>query len=489
MAENTLRKRNVAATGAEKNGDGVAAATPAAAPKGCVRKCLGWACYVTAVSVAVLAVGGFGLKHFYEEETNMFLMRFFRDLSRSKAHARLHGDASGLSVVNVLAGQEELLPLKDPEDDGMYMSPEQLKEFNGENGAPIYLAIMGRIYDVTRGKSFYAKGRSYHRYVGKDASRSFATGCAKEECLVSSLVGLTDYQRQEGKRWLELYEYHDKYKFIGTLRSDPVADLVEQELIEQETLEQAQKMEAEFDGATEEGRLAGARKMSDKAKGMYRDGNYEGALSYWTSGLVFLGEAAASNEVDVVLERADILVTMAAMVQKRQEYVEANEYYDEVKDGLEQALGAEAARAHPMFGRALSDQAAAFYAQGQADKAIEGFAAALKSYKTAISHGAKGVSEDDRERNSLRRIHAERANTQHNFAVVLMAGLTQGGKQVSNLDKGTVTTVRGLLTELVELYSDSDIDPRLHRIAASAEASLDHLEANYGDANHDKTPV
>ena len=64
----------------------------------------------------------------------MFLMRFFRDLSRSKAHARLHGDASGLSVVNVLAGQEELLPLKDPEDDGMYMSPEQLKEFNGENG-------------------------------------------------------------------------------------------------------------------------------------------------------------------------------------------------------------------------------------------------------------------------------------------------------------------------------------------------------------------
>ena len=63
------------------------------------------------------------------------------------------------------------------------------------------------------------------------------------------------------------------------------------------------------------------------------------------------------------------------------------------------------------------------------------------------------------------------------------------GKQVSNLDKGTVTTARGLLTELVELYSDSDIDPRLHRIAASAEASLDHLEANYGDANHDKTPV
>ena len=136
-----------------------------------------------------------------------------------------------------------------------------------------------------------------------------------------------------------------------------------------------------------------------------------------------------------------------------------------------------------MFGRAQSDQAAALFAQGQIDKAIAGFSAALISYKTAISHGAKGVSEDDRERNSLARIHAERANTQHNLATVMMSGLTQGAEKMSDLDKGTVTTVRGLLTELVELYTDSDIDPRLDRIAGSAEATLDHLEATYGDAN------
>lgn len=101
---------------------------------------------------------------------------------------------------------------------------------------------------------------------------------------MSSLVGLTDSQKQEAKRWLELFEYHDKYQFIGTVRANPVDDLVEQESIDQDVLKQAQLMEKEFDGATNEGRLAGARNMSAKAKRLYKEGNFESALSYWTSG-------------------------------------------------------------------------------------------------------------------------------------------------------------------------------------------------------------
>ena len=165
-------------------------------------------------------------------------------------------------------------------------------------------------------------------------------------------------------------------------------------------------------------------------------------------------------------------------VQKRKEYPEANEYYDEVKDGLEQALGTKTAAAHPMFGRALSDQAASFYAQGQIDKALVGFAAALESYKTAIAHGAQGVSEDDRERNTIRRIHAERANTQYNLATVLMSRLTDSGSK----DEALVSQIGGLFTELVELYSDSDLDPRLKQIAAAAKDAKSHLEANICDA-------
>jgi hypothetical protein len=62
-------------------------------------------------------------------------------------------------------------------------------------------------------QAFYAKGRSYHHYVARDATRSFATGCTKEECLVPSLVGCTEQQKQEALRWLELYEHHDR--FVG----------------------------------------------------------------------------------------------------------------------------------------------------------------------------------------------------------------------------------------------------------------------------------
>lgn len=57
----------------------------------------------------------------------------------------------------------------------------ELSTFNGENDSPLYLGIMGRVYDVSQGAAFYGPGRSYHHYVGRDATRSYATGCTKPE--------------------------------------------------------------------------------------------------------------------------------------------------------------------------------------------------------------------------------------------------------------------------------------------------------------------
>ena len=72
-----------------------------------------------------------------------------------------------------------------------------IQDMDGTDGKPIYLAIMGRVYDVSRGKAFYGPSRSYHHYAGKDATRSYATGCTKPECLVGSLVGLSEHQKRE----------------------------------------------------------------------------------------------------------------------------------------------------------------------------------------------------------------------------------------------------------------------------------------------------
>jgi hypothetical protein len=44
----------------------------------------------------------------------------------------------------VLTGTEELLPIAEVAEDGLALSAEELKKFDGTDGSPLYLAIMGR---------------------------------------------------------------------------------------------------------------------------------------------------------------------------------------------------------------------------------------------------------------------------------------------------------------------------------------------------------
>ncbi|KAL7476984.1 hypothetical protein ACHAW6_002811 [Cyclotella cf. meneghiniana] len=164
---------------------------------------------------------------------NMFFMRFFRDLSRSKARARLHNNK--YAMIPVMLGIEKPIKIQDDinAENVMTITREQLEEMDGFDGAPLYLAIKGRVYDVSAGEKFYSEGKEYHEWVGKDASRSFGTGCrggvdrTGMDCLSSSLEGLTEKELKEIDRWLELYETHDKYTFVGHLVDDPVDEILE----------------------------------------------------------------------------------------------------------------------------------------------------------------------------------------------------------------------------------------------------------------------
>ena len=128
---------------------------------------------------------------------NLFFMKFFRNLSRSKARARLHGNK--LAIIPVMLGIEKPMKIKDDIDaeNVMTITREQLEEMDGFDGAPLYLSIRGRVYDVTAGARFYGEGGEYSDWVGKDASRSFGTGCrggvdrTGMDCLSESLEGLT----------------------------------------------------------------------------------------------------------------------------------------------------------------------------------------------------------------------------------------------------------------------------------------------------------
>lgn len=47
----------------------------------------------------------------------------------------------------------------------------ELKKYDGSNpDLPIYIAIDGKIYDVTEGKEYYKTGAQYHYLAGKDSS-------------------------------------------------------------------------------------------------------------------------------------------------------------------------------------------------------------------------------------------------------------------------------------------------------------------------------
>jgi predicted heme/steroid binding protein len=55
-----------------------------------------------------------------------------------------------------------------------FFTLDELKEFDGENGKPIYIAILDEVYDVSDKRDFYGPGKSYALFAGRDVSRALA---------------------------------------------------------------------------------------------------------------------------------------------------------------------------------------------------------------------------------------------------------------------------------------------------------------------------
>ncbi|KAK4686757.1 hypothetical protein P7C73_g3361, partial [Tremellales sp. Uapishka_1] len=102
------------------------------------------------------------------------------------------------------------------------LTPIQLSMYDGSDPSkPVYLALDGDVYDVSAGRRIYGPGGSYHVMAGKDAARSFTTGCFQMH-QTHDLRGLSDQELDSLKHWKSFFANHEKYFKVGTVNNPPI---------------------------------------------------------------------------------------------------------------------------------------------------------------------------------------------------------------------------------------------------------------------------
>ncbi|KAF2084812.1 putative DNA damage response protein, partial [Saccharata proteae CBS 121410] len=101
-------------------------------------------------------------------------------------------------------------------------TPPTLLPYNGENNMPVYLAVRGRVFDVTAGRNFYGPGGPYANFAGRDASRGLACGSFDEDMLTKDLEGPLDKLEDLGDEEMEALmgweeRFSEKYLVVGKL--------------------------------------------------------------------------------------------------------------------------------------------------------------------------------------------------------------------------------------------------------------------------------
>ncbi|KAJ1928096.1 hypothetical protein IWQ60_002356 [Tieghemiomyces parasiticus] len=100
----------------------------------------------------------------------------------------------------------------------------ELARYDGSDPSlPIYIAINGRVYDVSESDHYYGPGGSYHFFAGKDAARAWGTNCLGFPAhYTHDLRGLTETQLQGVEGWQSFYDDHHTYYYVGRVLHEPI---------------------------------------------------------------------------------------------------------------------------------------------------------------------------------------------------------------------------------------------------------------------------
>jgi membrane-associated progesterone receptor component len=95
---------------------------------------------------------------------------------------------------------------------------EELKEFDGENGKPIYIGVLDEVYDVSSKRDFYGPGEGYHLFAGRDASRALAKMSFEKADLDSEDLSDLGFMDQETLQdWVTKFSVYNQYPNVGRI--------------------------------------------------------------------------------------------------------------------------------------------------------------------------------------------------------------------------------------------------------------------------------
>jgi membrane-associated progesterone receptor component len=103
-------------------------------------------------------------------------------------------------------------------------TPTTLAKYNGTDDPRVLIAVLGKVYDVTAGKSFYGPGGPYANFAGHDASRGLAKNSFDISMImpidgpIDTLDDLSESERMALADWNSLFS--GKYPVAGELVND-----------------------------------------------------------------------------------------------------------------------------------------------------------------------------------------------------------------------------------------------------------------------------
>ncbi|KAI1121137.1 cytochrome b5-like heme/steroid binding domain-containing protein [Nemania abortiva] len=110
---------------------------------------------------------------------------------------------------------EPKVPVKlDPPKDDL-ITLEELAKADGSEGKKAYVAIKGKVYDVT-GNKMYQTGGNYNVFVGKDASRALAKSSTKPEDVQAEWKDLDEKERGVLNDWITFFS--KRYNIVGVVQ-------------------------------------------------------------------------------------------------------------------------------------------------------------------------------------------------------------------------------------------------------------------------------